>query len=62
MNVITNEELVKEINDLSNKLDEYQSSFDSFEDGERLLEDFELAVTLARICYLKFYEGQEEAE
>lgn len=60
MNVITNEELVQEINDLSDKLDEYQSSFDSFEDGERLLEDFESAVTLARICYLKFYEGQEE--
>lgn len=58
--MLTNEELVQEINTLSDKLSEYQASFDSFEDGERLLEDFELAVTLARICYLKFYEESEE--
>lgn len=58
--MLTNEELVQEINTLSDKLSEYQASFDSFEDGERLLEDFELAVTLAKICYLKFYEESEE--
>lgn len=38
--MFTNEELVQEINALSDKLSEYQASFDFFEDGERLLEDF----------------------
>ncbi|HCS30654.1 MAG TPA: hypothetical protein DIW21_04840 [Enterococcus sp.] len=60
--MFTNEELVKEINALSDKLSEYQASFDSFEDGERLLEDFELAVVLAKTCYLKFYQEQEKSD
>lgn len=58
--MFTNEELVQEINALSDKLSEYKNSFDFFEDGERLLEDFELAVALARTCYLKFYQEQEK--
>lgn len=52
------EELVSIINNMGNKLEKYKEDFDFFEDSERLLEDYEEAVTMARLIFLSLTQEQ----
>ncbi|OTN83716.1 hypothetical protein A5819_003455 [Enterococcus sp. 7E2_DIV0204] len=53
------EELVRIINEMGNKLEKYKKSFDWFEDSDQLLEDYEEAVTMARLIFLSLTREQE---